>query len=112
MRMSEPLKIGVPTSSPNCVSFSPRSFLICTPMIEKIVHTAKQTVNAIVDIQSALVRPSGDVSIGCFCTGAPACCRWLRRLTDTRPVADSWLIETVMDGIRAVADALFSIEVA
>ena len=46
----------MPTSRPNSVSLSPSSSLMRTPMIEKIVHTAKQTVKAIVDIQSA--RPS------------------------------------------------------
>jgi hypothetical protein len=32
------------------------------PMIEKIVHTAKQTVNAIVDIHSAVFCSRGDDS--------------------------------------------------
>ena len=45
--------MGVPTSRPNWVSLSPRSFLICTPMMEKIVQTAKQTVKAIVESHSA-----------------------------------------------------------
>ena len=52
-RISEPVRIGVPTSRPNCVSLSPRSFLIWMPMIAKIVQTAKQTVKAMVDSQSA-----------------------------------------------------------
>ncbi len=46
MRLIEPVSTGVATSRPNCVSDSPRSCLIFTPMIEKIVHTAKQTVKA------------------------------------------------------------------
>ena len=53
MRDSEPVRIGVPTSRPNSVSLSPSSLLMRMPMIEKIVHTAKQTVKARVDIQSA-----------------------------------------------------------
>ena len=53
MRDSEPVRIGVPTSRPNSVSLSPSSSLMRMPMIEKIVHTAKQTVKARVDIQSA-----------------------------------------------------------
>ena len=52
-RISDPVRIGVPTSRPNWRSLSPRSFLICTPMMEKIVHTAKQTVKAIVESQRA-----------------------------------------------------------
>ena len=46
MRLMEPVKTGVATRSPNCVSLSPSSCLIRTPMIEKIVQTAKHTVNA------------------------------------------------------------------
>ena len=53
MRTSEPVRIGVPTSRPNSVSLSPSSSLMRTPMMEKIVQTAKQTVKAMVDIQSA-----------------------------------------------------------
>ena len=37
------------------MSLSPRSFLICTPMMEKIVQTAKQTVKAIVESHSAVL---------------------------------------------------------
>jgi hypothetical protein len=55
MRTSEPVRIGVPTSRPNSVSESPSSSLMRTPMIEKIVQTAKQTVKAMVDIESARV---------------------------------------------------------
>src|SRR6266700_2571571 len=54
MRTSEPVRIGVPTSKPNSVSLSPSSSLMRTPMMEKIVHAAKQTVKAIVDIRRAL----------------------------------------------------------
>ena len=43
----------MPTSRPNWVSFSPSSCLIWMPMIEKIVQTAKQTVKAMVESQSA-----------------------------------------------------------
>ena len=53
MRTSEPVRIGVPTSRPNWVSFSPSSSLMRTPMMEKIVHTAKQTVKAMVDMRRA-----------------------------------------------------------
>src|SRR5262245_55075044 len=56
-RISDTVRIGVPTSRPNCVSLRPRSFLICTPTMEKIVHTAKHTVKASVLIVSAVVRP-------------------------------------------------------
>src|SRR5262249_22950800 len=62
-RISEPVKIGVPTSSPNWVSLRPSSCLMRMPMIAKIVHTAKQTVKAIVDIHSA-VRCSAGVTSG------------------------------------------------
>ncbi|KAF0113117.1 MAG: hypothetical protein FD150_2146, partial [Rhodobacteraceae bacterium] len=48
MRVNEPVRIGVATKRPNCVSFSPSSPLMATPMIEKIVQTAKQAVKAIV----------------------------------------------------------------
>ena len=47
------VRIGVPTSRPNWVSERPRSFLIWMPMMAKIVQTAKQTVKANVDSQSA-----------------------------------------------------------
>ena len=52
-RISDPVSIGVPTSSPNWVSERPRSFLIWMPMIAKIVQTAKHAVKAIVDSQRA-----------------------------------------------------------
>jgi hypothetical protein len=45
-RTSDPVRIGVPTSRPNCVSFRPSSALISIPMIAKIVQTAKQIVKA------------------------------------------------------------------
>ena len=48
----------MPTSRPNWVSLSPRSCLIWMPMMEKIVHTAKQTVKAMVDIHSARLWPA------------------------------------------------------
>jgi hypothetical protein len=56
IRDSEPDRIGVPISNPNSVSEMPSSVLMRTPMIEKIVHTAKHTVKARVDIHKA--RPS------------------------------------------------------
>ncbi|MDZ7748329.1 MAG: hypothetical protein U5K43_05400 [Halofilum sp. (in: g-proteobacteria)] len=59
MRLIEPVSTGVATSRPNWVSLRPRSCLILTPMIEKIVHTAKHTVNASVDIASALCALGG-----------------------------------------------------
>ena len=52
-RTSEPVRIGVPTSRPNCVSLRPRSFLIWMPMMAKIVHTAKQMVKAMVESHNA-----------------------------------------------------------
>src|SRR5689334_10609519 len=58
MRTSEPVRIGMPIRRPNWVSLRPSSALILMPMIEKIVHTAKQTVKAMVDIDSARI---GDV---------------------------------------------------
>ncbi len=54
-RVSEPVKIGVATRIPNSVSFRPNCCLICTPMIAKIVQTAKQTVKATVLSQRARV---------------------------------------------------------
>ena len=71
IRTSEPVSTGVPISNPNCVSDSPSSFLICTPMIEKIVHTAKQTVKAKVDIDSARVA---EASAGVSGAGASTLC--------------------------------------
>ena len=56
-RINEPVRIGVPTSRPNCVSVRPRSFLIWTPMIAKMVQTAKQTVNEMVDSHNARPCP-------------------------------------------------------
>ena len=53
MRTREPVRIGIPISRPNCVSLSPSSALILMPMMEKIVHTAKHTVKAMVDMASA-----------------------------------------------------------
>jgi hypothetical protein len=52
-RTSDPVRIGVPTSSPNSVSESPSSSFTPRPMIEKIVHTAKHAVKATVLVQSA-----------------------------------------------------------
>ena len=46
IRLTDPVRTGVATSRPNCVSLSPSSPLIFTPMIEKIVQTAKQMVKA------------------------------------------------------------------
>ena len=65
-RINEPVRMGVPTRRPNWVSLRPRSFFICTPMIEKIVQTAKQTVKARVLMPSAVVRPSGAAPIAGF----------------------------------------------
>src|SRR5262249_16984563 len=55
MRTSEPVRIGMPIRRPNSVSLRPSSDLIVTPMIEKIVQTAKQTVKATVDRDSARI---------------------------------------------------------
>src|SRR5487761_2256267 len=72
MRTSEPVRIGVPTSRPNCVSLRPSCCLIWMPMMAKIVHTAKQTVNAMVDIQSARLCPGMLVAaLACMMTPAP-----------------------------------------
>ena len=43
----------MPTIRPNCVSLRPRSCLIWTPMIAKIVQTAKQIVKAMVESHNA-----------------------------------------------------------
>ena len=58
-RISEPVRMGVAASRPNWVSLSPSSCLICRPMMEKIVHTAKHTVNESVLAHNAT----------CCCTG-------------------------------------------
>ena len=72
-RTSDPVRIGVPTSRPNCVSFRPSSCLISIPMIAKIVQTAKQMVNANVLRPSArcccpalMVSRSGMTAIPCL----------------------------------------------
>src|SRR5690606_24143434 len=56
-RESDPVRMGVPTSSPSSVSESPNSSLIAIPMIEKTVQTAKQAVKAAVLTQSAAAAP-------------------------------------------------------
>jgi len=43
-RISEPDRNGTPRSSPNSVSERPYCRWISTPMIAKIVHTAKQPI--------------------------------------------------------------------
>jgi len=55
-RLSDPVRMGVATSRPNWNSVSPSSALISIPMIEKMVQTAKQAVNAIVLNPRARVR--------------------------------------------------------
>ena len=45
-RTREPVRIGVATSRPNSVSFSPSSRLMRMPMIENMVQMAKLTVKA------------------------------------------------------------------
>jgi hypothetical protein len=47
-RISEPVRTGVATSIPNCVSLRARVSLMGMPMTANIIHTMKQTVNAIV----------------------------------------------------------------
>jgi hypothetical protein len=69
--ISEPTRIGVPTSRPNCVSLRPSSRLICTPMIEKIVHTAKHAVKAAVLIPSAMRWSPGPVAEFSFIVACP-----------------------------------------
>jgi uncharacterized membrane protein len=54
MRLTEPIRIGVATSRPNWLSLRPSSVLMRGPMIEEIVHTAKQTVKAKVERTRAL----------------------------------------------------------
>ena len=58
--------MGVPTSSPNWVSERPSSSFIPSPMIEKIVQTAKQIVKASVLAQSAVRAPSEGVVSSCI----------------------------------------------
>ena len=43
-RIREPDRNGTPRSNPNCVSERPYCRWISTPMIAKIVHTAKQPI--------------------------------------------------------------------
>jgi hypothetical protein len=62
-RLIAPLKIGVPIRRPNCVSLRPSSLAIRTPMMENIVHTAKHTAKAIVDIQRARPCSPGSISV-------------------------------------------------
>src|SRR5690554_4211913 len=52
-RLIEPVRIGVAISRPSWVSVRPSSSLIRMPMMEKMVQTAKQRVNAKVDKPSA-----------------------------------------------------------
>ena len=47
-RVTEPVRMGVATRRPNWDSVRPSSPLLATPMMENIVHTAKQAVKAIV----------------------------------------------------------------
>jgi len=49
----EPDRIGVPTSRPSAVSDRLRSFCTSMPMIEKMVHSAKEATNPIVLAESA-----------------------------------------------------------
>src|SRR3569623_569607 len=56
-RISEPVRIGVPTRRPNSVSLRLSCCLIWTPMMAKMVQTAKHTVNAMVDIHKARLWP-------------------------------------------------------
>src|SRR5690554_616264 len=70
-RLMEPVKIGVAISRPSWVSDSPRSSAIRMPIMEKMVHTAKQSVKASVD------RPSARccwVRVGMFITLAILLC--------------------------------------
>src|SRR4051794_24719461 len=61
-RIRLPVSTGVPMSRPNWESVSPRSRFTCTPRIEKIVQTAKQTVKAAVEDHNAMERPLTAVS--------------------------------------------------
>src|SRR3569623_1242977 len=63
-RISDPVRIGVPTSRPNSVSLRLSCCLIWTPMMAKMVQTAKHTVKAIVDIHSARPWPGVVVATG------------------------------------------------
>ena len=47
-RTSEPLRTGVATSRPNCVSLSPSEVLSGMPITANIIQIAKQIVNATV----------------------------------------------------------------
>src|SRR3546814_2486103 len=53
--VSEPVRIGVPARRPNWASVRPRSCLIFTPMIEKIVQTPNAAVKAkVLSVRAAL----------------------------------------------------------
>ena len=75
----------MPISRPNWVSESPSSALILTPMMEKIVQTAKQTVKASVDMDNARVAArswldgswAGSV-ISCSIDGVGGAALWLK----------------------------------
>ena len=81
----------MPISRPNCVSLNPSSALILMPMIEKIVHTAKQTVKAMVDMVSARVA-GWSVRMGslilCSMGGVGGAALWLKtKKLPARPLA-------------------------
>ncbi len=70
--MSDPVRIGVATSRPNWVSFRPSSPFMATPMIEKIVHTAKHAVKAIVLSPSARFWSAREAVAADCMAGSPA----------------------------------------
>ncbi|MBB5518464.1 hypothetical protein [Amphiplicatus metriothermophilus] len=68
-------------SRPNCVSLNPRSSLICKPMIEKMVHTAKHAVKANVLSHSAR-----------RCSPVETCARFFKVRPDLRSAeSDLWM---------------------
>ena len=82
----------MPISRPNCVSLNPSSALILMPMIEKIVHTAKQTVKAMVDMVSARCRWLVGEELGslilCSMGGVGGAALWLKtKKLPARPLA-------------------------
>jgi hypothetical protein len=66
-RISEPVRTGIATRMPNCVSLRPSDCLIGMPMTANIIQTMKHTVNEVVlavttdhclNFSDATARPS------------------------------------------------------
>ena len=71
-RVMEPVRMGVATRRPNWVSFRPSSPLMATPMMEKIVQTAKQAVKAMVLRLNARVWSAREAVATVCMAGTPA----------------------------------------